>query len=101
MQAKSMKRALRRQHIVRLKRNRKNYWGFPNRWAAHYSEPPVAPVPMSPEQLGKVVQYPKICSCAGCCNVRRAPNLNNSRTGWTYQEVCHWHNYVEGLAELE
>lgn len=98
---KSMKRAQRRQDIARLKRNRKNYWGFPNRWAAHYSERPAAPVPMTPEQLGKVVQYPQACSCAGCCNVRRAPNMSQSGNGWTRQEICHWHNYLEGLAELD
>ena len=98
---KSMKRAQRRQDIARLKRNRKNYWGFPNRWSAHYSEPPVAPVPMSAAQLGKVVQYPKSCSCAGCCNVRRAPNMNEGGKGWTRQEIRHWHNYIEGLTELE
>jgi hypothetical protein len=98
---KSMKRAQRRQDIARLKRNRKNYWGFPNRWAAHHSDLPVAPVPMTPAQLGKVVQYPQHCSCAGCCNVRRAPNMNNAPLGWTRQEIRNWQNYIEGLAELE
>jgi hypothetical protein len=56
---------------------------------------------MTPAQLGKVVQYPQACSCAGCCNVRRAPNMNNAPLGWTRQEIRHWQNYLEGLAELE
>jgi hypothetical protein len=98
---KSMKRAQRRQDIARLKRQRKNYWGYPDKWVARHNEPPVAPVPMSAEQLGKVVQTPKLCSCASCCNVRRAPNLNDSGNGWTRQEIRHWHNYLEGLVELE
>jgi hypothetical protein len=97
---KSMKRAQRRQDIARLKRNRNNYWG-PDRWSARHNAPPVAPTPMAPAQLGKVVQYPKSCSCAGCCNVRRAPNMNEGGRGWTRQETRHWHNYLEGLAELE
>jgi hypothetical protein len=96
-----MKRAQRRRDIERLKRNRNNYWGFPNRWAANHDAPPVAPIGMTPAQLGKVVQYPKSCSCAGCCNVRRAPNMNNGGMGWTRQEIRHWHNYLEGLTELD
>jgi hypothetical protein len=98
---KSMKRAQRRQDIARLKRNRRNYWGFPDKWAAHRGEAPVAPTQMTPAQLGKVVQYPQACSCAGCCNVRRAPNMNDAGKGWTRQEICHGQNYLEGLAELE
>jgi hypothetical protein len=98
---KSMKRAQRRQDIARLKRNRNNYWGFPSRWSARRDAPPVAPTSMTPAQLGKVVQYPQACSCAGCCNVRRAPNMNDGGQGWTRQETRHWYNYLEGLAELE
>jgi hypothetical protein len=98
---KSMKRAQRRRDIERLKRNRKNYWGFPNRWAAKHNAPPVAPIGMTAAQLGKVVKYPQACSCAGCCNVRRAPNMNDSGMGWTRQEIRHWHNYLEGLTELD
>lgn len=101
MHVKSMKRALRRHHIERLKRNRKNYWGFPERVAGRHGEAPVSLEPMSEKQLGKVVQYPKDCSCGVCCNVRRAPNLNQARNGWTRQEICHWHNYLEGLEEVE
>jgi hypothetical protein len=98
---KSMKRAQRRQNVVRIKRNRKNYWGFPNKWPAWHDEAPVSPEPMTPKQLGKVVQYPQPCSCACCCNVRRAPNLNESGKGWTRQEIRNWHNYLEGLVELD
>ncbi len=80
---KSMKRAQRRRHIARLKRNRKNYWNFPSVASGRYDEAPTPPEPMSPAQLGKVVQYPHPCSCAACCNVRRAPNMNDSGFGWT------------------
>lgn len=93
---KSMKRAMRRFHIERLKRNRRNYWGFPRRVDAKS-----APRQMTPNQLGKVVQYPKVCSCAVCCNVRRAPNVNGSCNGLTLQEIRHWHKYRESLLEME
>lgn len=92
-------RAERRHQIDRLKAKRRNYWGYPNRWAADHQELPVAPEPMSARQLGKVVQYPQACSCAGCCNVRRAPNMNDSGQGLTRQEQRHIINGVEQLGE--
>lgn len=96
---KSMKRAIRRHHIARLKKARKNYWGYPNRWAYKFNELPRAPEPMDARQLGKVVQNPQMCSCAGCCNVRRNP-WSAAGDGRTWQEKRHWHNYREGLAEV-
>lgn len=100
---KSRKRAVRRHHIARLKKKRKNYWGYPTVWQAGIFEPDRfsrAPQPMDARQLGKVVQYPQACSCQGCCNVRRAPYMNNG-IGLTRQELCHWQSYREGLEEVE
>jgi hypothetical protein len=100
---KSRKRAIRRHHIARLKKKRKNYWGYPTVWQWGVWEPnrfSRAPQPMDARQLGKVVQYPAVCSCEGCCNVRRAPHMNGG-TGLTYREMCHWQNYREGLEEVE
>lgn len=93
---KSKKRAVRRHHIARLKQARKNYWGYPNRWPYGRDELPRAPEPMDARQLGKVVQYPQACSCAGCCNARRVLG----GTILTRQEQRHWQNYREGLAEV-
>lgn len=92
-------RSERRHHVERLKKFRKHYWGFPLRWTERPGEKPVSPVEMSPEQLGKVVQYPQACSCACCCNVRRAPNINAGER--TMQERQHFANYKEQLEELE
>lgn len=96
---KSKKRAVRRHHIARLKKGRKHYWGYPNRWAYKRDELPCAPQEMDARQLGKVVQYPKACSCGVCCNVRRAPYVNQNYL--TRQEQRHWQNYREGLSEVD
>lgn len=101
METKSKKRAVRRHHIARLKKVRKNYWGYPTRWATPRDQAPVAPEEMHAKALGKVVQYPQACSCAGCCNVRRAPSMNDcGGYGWTRQEWGHWQAYREGLDEI-
>jgi hypothetical protein len=98
---KSRKRAIRRHHIARLKKKRKNYWGYPTFWYPGVIEDRFgrAPQPMDARQLGKVVQYPASCSCAGCCNARRAPSLNGGAL--TRPELRHWQNYREGLEEIE
>lgn len=92
-------RAIRRFHVARLKKKRKNYWGYPTRWSRPYDALPSAPVEMDKQQLGKVVQYPQACSCAGCCNVRRAPNMNGGE--YTLQERRYFENYKEQLVEEE
>lgn len=98
METKSMKRALRRHHVGRLKRNRKGYWGYGvRRQDRGFDTLPSAPAPMSDAQLGKVVQNPQMCSCMGCGNARRILG----GTGWTRQESRNWQNYLEGLEELE
>lgn len=77
-------RAVRRHHINRLKKTRKNYWhyGVPHRqvvvrkWHAIgvidyglVSQRGVTEMP--PSQLGGVVQHPQSCSCLmGCGNAR-------------------------------
>jgi hypothetical protein len=88
-------RAERRFHIGRLKKKRKHYWGFPNRWSLAIGEPPQE---MNEKQLGKVVQYPQACSCACCCNVRRATNMSDGGER-TMQERRFFANYEEQLVE--
>jgi hypothetical protein len=79
-------RAIRRHHIARLKKTRKHYWHYPDRFSGLPDEPPGPPQEMDEKQLGRVVQYPQICSCAGCCNVRRAPNMSDGHHGRTLPE---------------
>jgi hypothetical protein len=57
-------RAVRRQQIARLKKNRKSYWGY-NKARGMTTDV------MSPAQLGRIVQYPQACSCPGCGNQRK------------------------------
>ena len=92
-------RVIRRFHVSRLKKKRKHYWGYPSSGRIAYDAPPVKPVEMDDSQLGKVVQYPQACSCAGCCNVRRAPNMNGGE--YTLQELRYFANYKEQLVEEE
>lgn len=54
---KDRKRAIRRHHIARLKNTRKNY--FNATWRS------------DPKQLGRIVQYPAMCSCTMCGNERK------------------------------
>ena len=67
----------RRNQVERLKAKRKNYWGYPSRIGPD-TEPRVQ---MDAKQLGKVVQYPQVCSCSGCGGQRRY-------IGRTFKEIC-------------
>ena len=65
---KNMSRAIRRHHRARLKKNRKNYWGFGKfGWRGYGTEEIVE---MSPFQAGSVARTPKPCSCYMCRNQR-------------------------------
>lgn len=92
-------RAVRRHHVKRLKAARKHYWGYPQLGNYGLHEPPTKREEMNPKQLGKVVQYPQACSCAGCCNSRRAPNMNGGES--TREELRYFANYYEQLDELD
>jgi len=70
-----MKRAERRGHYNRLKRNRKNYYGRGLEGST----------PMSEGQLGCTVNTPTPCSCSMCTNGRRN-SWNNSKEKLTLQE---------------
>ena len=72
------KRALRRHHAARLKKNRKNYWGG------------ITQI----KQLGKVLQYPAHCSCPMCGNARHHFHA------LTQQELRHLEAYHSGLLDL-
>lgn len=98
METKNLKRAVRRHHVTRLKKARKHYWGYPTRGFTPRDVAPRTPEEMSPKVLGKVVQYPQVCSCAGCCNSRRAPNMNGGEH--TREELRGFQNYREGLYEI-
>lgn len=73
-------RAVRRHHVARLKVKRKSYWGYGRTYGAE------APVGMSPQQLGCVVQNPANCSCAMCGNPRHFGNGGTSWSSLTMQE---------------
>jgi len=72
---KALTRAIRRSHIDRLKKNRKNYWNK----GISYGREGISI--MSPKQLGQVVQYPQACSCPMCGNPRKHFKKDN------YQEL--------------
>lgn len=59
---KDLLRSIRRHHISRLKKVRKQYWGRSKTFI------------MTPKHLGMVVQYPQKCSCVMCGNERRVYN---------------------------
>jgi len=88
-------RAVRRHHVDRLKHKRKHYWGY----SRNGFDATNTPVEMDARQLGKVVQYPQICSCGGCGNVRRHLWMNDS-TGYTLQEQRWLTQYKEQLNEI-
>jgi rubredoxin len=74
MLEKDFSRSLRRFHTARLKKTRKAYWGH----AKPYGDP------MNAAQLGKVTQYPAVCSCPMCGNDRKHFNKR------TIQELRHF-----------
>lgn len=71
-------RAERRSQTERLKAKRKLYWG------RQYDGS------MDARQLGKVVQYPQVCSCWMCANVR-------ALEGPTLKERIHMYDHKEGI----
>jgi hypothetical protein len=91
-------RSERRHHIDRLKNKRKTYWGYPRKYHQRPDELPHAPLEMSAKQLGRVVQYPKDCSCAGCGNIRRWPWMNEGER--SLDERRGFAKYAEQLEEV-
>ena len=57
------KSAIRRHHIARLKKKRKNYWGR--------DIPRNTMEPLTPRQLNMVVRYPKLCGCFMCSSKKK------------------------------
>jgi hypothetical protein len=90
-------RAERRHHVQRLKRSRRHYWGYPNRFTTAYPDLPVAPVEMDAKRLGMLVATPQLCSCLGCGNAR------HNTAGWTptIQERRWFVQYREQIEEAE
>jgi len=76
----SLGRAVRRHHIARLKRTRKNYW-WPDRSGN------------TPRQLGMLTQTPAICSCDMCGSQRKYE-------GRTLQELREIEMMREQMEEL-
>ena len=76
---KDLKRALRRHHAARVKKARKNYWGYS--------------VEGNARKLGILVKTTKPCSCFICCNQR-------STEGVTRAELISIQNKKEGLIDL-
>ena len=58
---KDQKRAIRRHHYQRLKKNRSVYWGRRYEWSD----------PLDDEELGFLANTPTPCSCYMCGNPRR------------------------------
>ncbi len=85
---KDMSRALRRHHRERLKKNRKNYWGYGQQgWRTAETE-------MSEATAGIVINTPTPCSCWMCGNPRKA---------WceiTMQEKKALDNYKNNMEEI-
>ncbi len=65
---KDMKRALRRHHLLRLKKARRWYYGR-DLW-------------LSPEEIGKVVRSARLCSCWMCGNRRKYFGLSVQERRW-------------------
>jgi hypothetical protein len=78
---KTTKRSERRHHTERLKKNRRYYWGW-------YREDEEMPETIK----GKVVQYPKKCSCwMGCGNARKHHKeitIQEHKNELTFKEEC-------------
>ena len=55
-------RAVRRHHVERLKKNRKNYWGYGYGRTGELSK----------RQLGIIVTTPEVCACWMCNRPRKA-----------------------------
>jgi len=72
------KRAVRRYHYYRLKKKRKDYYG----WGDYEYV-------MTPKQLGKVANTPTPCSCYCCGNPRKHWNAK------TRSEYINILNYIE------
>lgn len=91
-------RAERRHHVQRLKRNRRNYWGYPRYTVSVLDFPPVPDEAMGARQLGMVVHTPQLCSCSGCGNTRRHAWFKGERI--TLEERRWLVQYVEQLEEI-
>ncbi len=87
----------RRNHVQRLRHNRRHYWGYPNRNRVSPGDLPMAPQEMDACQLGKVVNNPQLCSCSGCGNPRRHSWFKGEML--TLQERRFLKQYKEQLDE--
>lgn len=76
-------RGERRFQTERLKKKRKNYWGYPIKRYTYQAKP------MNAGRLGKVVQYPAWCSCSKCSGSTYRRIRGNGRDGLTFQELRH------------
>lgn len=81
---KDMKRATRRHHIARLKKHRASYFVV-SWWDDQYKA----------KRLGRIVQYPKMCSCASCGNPRKWDKQER-----TIRELQHFDIMADGLKDL-
>lgn len=70
---KDLKRALRRHHVVRLKKARRWYHGT-DQW-------------QNPKWIGKAVHTPQLCSCWMCGNQRKIDGPTVQETRWELSEA--------------
>lgn len=95
---KNMSRAMRRHHRERLKKTRKNYWGYGNQGYRSYFEQGTPE--MSPYQAGVVINTPKTCSCFMCRN-QRHNTWQNKKECLTMQERKALINYKYNMEEID
>ena len=95
---KDMSRAIRRHHRARLKKNRKNYWGYGNQGWRSYCEHGI--IEMPPEVASSVTRTPTPCSCYMCGN-QRHNTWQNKKECLTMQERKALEDYKYNIKELE
>lgn len=91
-------RAQRRADYARLKKKRRNHWGYGGQGWRSYCYEGVRTMP--PEVAGSVVNTPTPCSCYMCGNPRRNSwaNVYEART---LQERKAFDSYKAGLDEVD
>jgi len=91
---KNMSRAERRHHRARLKKNRRNYWGYGRQgWNIFDIKE------MSAYQAGVVTRTPTPCSCYMCGN-QRHNTWQNKKECLTMQERKALEDYNNQMEEL-
>ncbi len=95
---KNMARAIRRHHKARLKKNRKNYWGF-GKYGWRGSVTSSLYEEMDETCSGIVINTPTPCSCWMCRNPRHSDWLSK-KSKLTMAERRMLDNYKNDIREV-